>query len=129
MPNNTPNIPNTGTGSSASQSSGLYESSNNSASSLAPAIKTFDIREGDFYFNPNTVTVNQGDQVQLNFTNTATDYPHDFVLDGYNLKTNSIPPGGTATLAFTANTTGTFIFYCNIDGHRKQGMEGTLMVQ
>jgi len=37
------------------------------------------------------------------------------------------PPGGTSTVTVTLKR-GTYEFYCPVDGHRQQGMEGKLVV-
>jgi len=69
-----------------------------------------------------TITINYDNQV---------DIPHDVIVEdegGTNL-------GGTDVItASSASTTvdlqpGTYTFYCDVPGHRDQGMEGTLTVK
>ncbi len=91
--------------------------------------KTFTIQGGDYFFSPNTITVNKGDTVVINFQNVATDYPHNLVIDSYHVKTEAVGTGNSQTVQFVADNAGTFQMYCSIDGHRERGMVGTLNVK
>lgn len=89
--------------------------------------KTFNISGGNFYFTPNAITVNKGDKVTFILENVAG--VHDLVIDELKVKTPVIQTGGTATVSFTASKSGSFVYYCDIPGHRQKGMFGTLVVQ
>lgn len=93
------------------------------------ATKTVEVTEGDFYFKPNQITVNKGDKVTMHFSNVDGDDPHDFVLEGYNLRTGRTGPNGKATLTFVADKAGVFAFYCDLPGHKQKGMVGALVVK
>jgi hypothetical protein len=103
------------------------------AASVVPtATKAFTITARSFSFtlSPTPFTVSQGDTVQLTFTvpsnDTATS--HGLLMEAYfdGFSAGSQQPfnvnrGQSVTKSFTATTTGTFIFACNVptcgDGH------------
>jgi plastocyanin len=96
----------------------------------------------DFKFDPNTWTVNAGQQVTIDLTNNgSTD--HSWALmskpisgsftdaDKANvLFSKTVPAGQTATATFTApSTPGSYQVICDIPGHFEAGMQGTLTVK
>lgn len=89
--------------------------------------KVYTIHGGSYYFSPNQITVNKGDKVKIVFT--ADSGFHDFVLDEFNVKTERVSGGQTASAEFTADKTGSFEFYCSVGNHRAMGMKGQLIVQ
>lgn len=66
------------------------------------------------HFNPEHITLKQGDKVRWHITNTerAFDATHGFAVPVYNI-TASLEPGETVTIEFVADTAGTFPFYCS----------------
>ena len=54
---------------------------------------------------------------------------HNFVIDAFNVKSNTIGSGETTTVSFTPDKTGTFEFYCSIGSHKQMGMKGNLIVE
>ena len=66
------------------------------------------------HFNPEHVTVKQGDHVIWRITNIerAVDAVHGFAVPQYNINL-SLEPGETATIEFVADMPGTFPFYCS----------------
>jgi cytochrome c oxidase subunit 2 len=91
--------------------------------------KTISVDGGDFYFKPNQIIVKKGDSVTIIFTNIDSDDDHDFILEGYNLKTEVIKPHQTGKIQLTADKAGTFQFLCNVEGHSERGMRGSLIVK
>lgn len=92
-----------------------------------PSTKTFSITARQWEFEPNTVTVNKGDKVVLNVT--SEDVSHGFFLDDFGVN-ETLKPGVTTKVEFTADTAGTFSFACSVfcgSGHG--GMSGTLTVK
>lgn len=65
------------------------------------------------HFTPDVIRLKKGDEVSLHITNveTAKDATHGFAIPGYN-KQVSLDPGEVVTIEFTADTTGSFGFYC-----------------
>lgn len=76
--------------------------------------------------NP-TLHVHQGDIVNVTLINNGTQ-PHDFTLQGYEIKTKVLSPGQSDSIVFKADTTGTFTYYCSVPGHKDLGMQGQLIV-
>ncbi len=66
------------------------------------------------HFNPEHITVNEGDEVILHITNVerARDATHGFAIEGYNVNL-SLEPGEASTVKFTADEPGVFPFYCS----------------
>lgn len=89
--------------------------------------KKFNITAGNFYFVPNKITVNKGDQVTFFITNTGG--VHDLVIDELGIKTPVTHTGNSSSVTFTATKTGSFTYYCSIPGHKVKGMWGTLVIQ
>ncbi len=65
------------------------------------------------HFNPEHISVNEGDEVVLHVTNVerARDATHGFAIDGYNVNL-SIEPGESNTVKFVADKPGVYPFYC-----------------
>lgn len=85
--------------------------------------------DGDEYsFDPASITVTEGETVRVAFTNAGS-FPHNFIIDELGVATETISPGGTDTVEFTADQSGTFTFYCSVGNHRQLGMEGELDVE
>ncbi|MBI2074815.1 MAG: cupredoxin domain-containing protein [Candidatus Levybacteria bacterium] len=90
-------------------------------------VKTFEVTGSPFQFNPNEIRVKKGDLVQIVFNNQEGF--HDLTIDEFNAKTKQIQAGQTDTVMFIADKTGVFEYYCSVDGHREQGMVGSLIVE
>ena len=82
---------------------------------------------GEFEFQPNSIQVRKGETVRLTFMNAGT-AEHDLVIDELNVRTKRLQPKTAETIEFVADKTGTFSFYCSVEGHRQQGMEGKLTI-
>jgi len=85
------------------------------------------VEGGEFYFKPNEIRVKQGEKVTITLKN-AGKMSHDFVLDEFNVRSETINEG-TTTVEFTPDKKGTFEFYCSVGSHRKMGMKGNLIVE
>ena len=87
----------------------------------------FTVNGSSFVFDPATITVKKGDTVKITFVDN--DGRHDLVVDGYNISTNILGGGGSDTIQFVADKTGSFEYYCSVANHRDLGMKGVLIVQ
>ena len=83
-------------------------------------------------FQPDTATTKAG-SVTIVWDNEA-DIPHSICLE--DPKGQLVDPPGCSAPITESNdsaeyelTSGTYTYYCDVDGHRAQGMEGTLTVQ
>jgi uncharacterized cupredoxin-like copper-binding protein len=77
--------------------------------------------------NP-TLHVKKGDIINVTLINNGMQ-PHDFTLDGYNVKTKVLNSGQSGSIVFTADKTGTFTYYCSVPGHKDLGMVGQFVVE
>lgn len=80
-----------------------------------------------FEFNPNVITVNQGDRVRLVIT--ASDRDHGFKLEAFKIN-QALKKGKPTTIEFTAERAGTFSFQCSDFcglGHGR--MKGKIVVE
>jgi cytochrome c oxidase subunit 2 len=91
------------------------------------AQQTFTVEGGNFYFKPNEIKVKKGEKVTITFNNAAGF--HDFVIDEFSVKTKKVPNGGSETVEFTPDKSGTFEYYCSVGNHREMGMKGNLIVE
>ena len=90
-------------------------------------VKEFNITAKQWSFEPAEIVASLGDKVRLNLT--SADVPHGLAISEYGIN-QFIKPGETATIEFTADKPGEFIFYCNVycgEGHRE--MKGKLIVK
>lgn len=93
-----------------------------------PKIDVFNISAVEFSYSPNSITVKSGDTVKINFSNNGG-YSHNLTIEGLNIATQTINPGQTDIIQFTAPAPGTYNFFCSVDLHRDLGLRGTLIVQ
>jgi plastocyanin len=83
----------------------------------------------EFEFKPSSLSVKAGEKVSLTVKNISGKMPHDWVVEGTDIRTKVLNPGESQTIEFTVDEPGTYTFYCSVGNHRAQGMEGTLVVE
>ena len=90
-------------------------------------VKTIEVTAARFQFEPETISVAQGDHVRLRLH--SADRSHAFAIKAFRVKA-LIPNGGeTVTVEFVADQVGTFAFTCSEycgTGHSR--MKGKLVV-
>jgi uncharacterized cupredoxin-like copper-binding protein len=106
--------------------------SSNSSSSSKPsgnATQTVQISEKEFSLTPSTVTLSKPGTYAFHVTNNGT-ITHALEVEGNGVeqKSGDIQAGSSATLTVTFTKNGPYEIYCPIDGHKAQGMKGTLTV-
>ncbi len=89
--------------------------------------KTFEVSGTSFAFDPKEIKVKQGDTVKIDFKDTGGF--HNLTIEGYNVQTKQIQAGQSDSIEFVADKTGTFEYFCNVDGHKEMGMVGKLIVE
>lgn len=90
-------------------------------------LKTFSIAGENFKFSLSEIRVKKGDRVRINF-NSASGF-HDWKVDEFKAATKQLNTGQSDSIEFTANTSGTFEYYCSVGQHRAMGMVGKLIVE
>ncbi len=81
----------------------------------------------NFSFIPNSITVNKGDKVRIDFKNA--DGFHNLIIDEFKVATKTIKTGDEESVEFVADKIGSFQYYCSVGNHRAMGMWGTLIVK
>jgi uncharacterized cupredoxin-like copper-binding protein len=79
----------------------------------------------DIYFNTKEIDSTAG-PLEVTFENKGAQL-HDFKIDDPEFKV-AADPGKTASKTVTLKP-GTYAFYCDVPGHRAQGINGTLVVK
>ena len=91
-------------------------------------MQTFEIAGENYAFSQTEIRVQQGSTVKIILS--STEGIHDWVVDGLDLATTRVVGGGDSTeIEFTADTPGTYEYYCSVGNHRELGMVGNLIVE
>ena len=94
-----------------------------------PVLQTIQISEKEYSLSPGTVTVSKTGTYEFKVTNNGT-IAHALEVEGNGVeeKIGDVQPGASATLRVTLTKDGSYEMYCPIDGHRSEGMQGTVTV-
>jgi plastocyanin len=82
-------------------------------------------------YSPSTLNAPAGSMINVTFTNSdqAPLMSHDWVLEGVEGAATALAANGeTVSVLFAAPEPGEYAFYCSVQGHRDNGMEGTLTI-
>jgi uncharacterized cupredoxin-like copper-binding protein len=92
-------------------------------------LQTIQISEKEYSLTPGMVTVPKTGTYEFRVKNNGT-IAHALEVEGNGVeeKTGDIQPGSSATLRAGLTKDGSYELYCPIDGHRSQGMRGTVTV-
>jgi cytochrome c oxidase subunit II len=97
------------------------------AQDQAPNRREFTLTARDYNFTPARLEVIQDDLVKV--TIQSADVAYSFTIDDYRLS-RRIPAGGSTTIEFRADRTGTFPFYSNMTSDARHAkMRGELVVR
>jgi plastocyanin len=103
----------------------------NESEDTGSVLQTLQISEKEFSLNPSTVNVSKTGTYEFEVTNDGQ-VTHALNIEesggGTEEESGDIEPGQTKTLRFTFSKNGSYEMYCPIDGHKDQGMEGTITV-
>jgi nitrite reductase (NO-forming) len=84
------------------------------------------VEAGDLWFRPDTIDLTAGTTTNVTVHNTGAVF-HDLTIPALGVKIEA-EPGGSATLAVTPDTPGTYEFFCSVPGHSAAGMRGDVVV-
>jgi plastocyanin len=90
-----------------------------------PPVKTIKLSAKNFAFGPAKVSSPAG---IIQFDVESTDGIHDLVIEGQPGFQIEVSGSGSKASGKIKLAKGKYTFYCDISGHRAQGMEGTLTV-
>jgi heme/copper-type cytochrome/quinol oxidase subunit 2 len=97
-----------------------------SAQDQAPNRREFTVTAKDYRFAPSRLEVTQDDLVKL--TVQSADVAYSLTIDAYRVS-RRIAAGGSTTLEFRADRSGSFVFYSNLTiDNRHAQMRGELVV-
>jgi uncharacterized cupredoxin-like copper-binding protein len=107
-------------------------SSGSSNQASGKALQTIQVSEKEYSLNPSSISVPKAGTYDFKVTNKGT-ITHAFVIEasgskGNETKTGDIAPGSHKTVKFTFEAGKRYEMYCPIDGHRAEGMAGTISV-
>jgi plastocyanin len=105
----------------------MAPSSPSSNSAMTEGVKTFVVANQGLKFNPSELKVKKGDKVKITFNDTMGG--HDLKIDEFKVGTKMLKAGESDSIEFTADKTGTFVYYCSVPGHKQAGMWGNLIVE
>jgi uncharacterized cupredoxin-like copper-binding protein len=108
---------------------GSSNSSSSSKPSSGPVMQTIQVSEKEYSLTPSSVTVSKPGTYAFHVTNKGT-ITHGFEVEGNGIeqKASDISAGSSTTLKVSFSKTGSYEIYCPIDGHKAQGMKGTLTI-
>jgi uncharacterized cupredoxin-like copper-binding protein len=108
---------------------GCGGSSSSSSMQSGAVVKTIEVSEKEFSLTPSTVTLSKPGTYAFRIGNKGT-ITHAFEVEGKGVeeKSGDIQAGSSATLEVNFTKTGSYEIYCPIDGHKAQGMRGTVTV-
>src|SRR2546423_12588655 len=102
-----------------------------SASSGGSVLRTIQISEQEYSLSPSTVTVAKAGTYAFQLTNKGK-ITHAFTIEasggGNEVESGDIQPGSRKTVKYTFKAGASYEMYCPIDGHKAQGMAGTISV-
>lgn len=93
---------------------------------LTTKIKFFDMKATSAGFSPNSITVNKGDSLRVNFT--AQDGDYDLSIPYLGASFSVIKKGTARELPIDTSTPGTFVFECSSYCPSGGKIQGTLIV-
>jgi plastocyanin len=100
-----------------------------SSSSTQPVVKTVKIDESEFKLTPSSVSLPKTGAYEFKVVNKGS-ITHALEVEGKGVEEESdkIGAGNSATLDVTFKEAGSYEMYCPVDGHKDQGMKGTITV-
>jgi plastocyanin len=104
-------------------------SSTNTGSAASGGGKTIAVSAKEFSFDPGTIQIDTPGTYTFTLTNDGS-VQHALEVEGQGVEeeTDTVDPGSNGSVTITFSKTGTYEFYCPVDGHRGQGMEGALTI-
>src|SRR5438067_772192 len=102
-----------------------------SKSSSGSVLQTIQVSEQEYSLTPSTITVSKPGTYAFEVTNNGK-ITHAFTIEagegGKEVKSGNIQPGSHKTVKYTFAAGASYQMYCPIDGHKSQGMAGTIKV-
>jgi uncharacterized cupredoxin-like copper-binding protein len=105
---------------------------NEGSASRGAVVQTIQISEKEYSLNPSTITLPKPGTYAFEVTNDGQ-ITHAFTVEqsdgeGDEVESGDIDPGSSKTVKFTFSAGKHYEMYCPVDGHKAQGMAGTISV-
>jgi uncharacterized cupredoxin-like copper-binding protein len=104
---------------------------NEGSASGGAVVQTIQISEKEYSLTPSTVTLSKPGTYAFEVTNDGQ-ITHAFTVEqsgeGDEAESGDIDPGSSKTVKFTFSAGKHYEMYCPVDGHKAQGMAGTISV-
>lgn len=99
-----------------------------SANATGQVVKTIEVKETEYKLDPANIDLDKAGTYVFKAVN-AGNTPHALEIEGNGVEeeTDTIDPGKSAELKVSLKA-GKYEIYCPVDGHRDEGMEGTVTV-
>jgi FtsP/CotA-like multicopper oxidase with cupredoxin domain/plastocyanin len=104
---------------------GYSQSTSSGGAPTLAAARTVEVDLSEFKITPDMIMASVGDTLKVVNKGTTS---HQLTVDGTQLATALIPPGGSATLDTSSLSATNYTVYCNVPGHRQLGMQAMLML-
>ena len=110
---------------------GGYGGGGSSGTGSGAVVRTIQISEKEYSLTPATVSLQKAGTYAFQVTNNGT-ITHGFTIEagggGKEVESGDIQPGSHKTVKYTFAAGKSYEMYCPIDGHRAQGMSGTIKI-
>jgi uncharacterized cupredoxin-like copper-binding protein len=108
---------------------GGSSSGSGAGSSGGSVLQTIKISEKEFSLTPSTASLAKPGTYEFDISNDGT-VTHSFEVEGNGVeqKAGDVQAGSSTTLRVDLTKEGSYEMYCPIDGHKQQGMKGTITV-
>src|SRR3954447_21954358 len=118
-----------GSSGSSAESESDATTSGSSGSGGGSVIKTVTGHETEDKLSPSTISLAKTGTYVFKGVNDGT-ITHALEIEGNGVEEESsdISPGSSGTLKVTLSKAGSYEIYCPVDGHKDQGMKGTITV-
>jgi uncharacterized cupredoxin-like copper-binding protein len=105
--------------------------SSGTGAAAGKALQTIQVSEKEYSFNPGSITLPKPGTYAFEVTNDGT-ITHAFTVEesggGGETESGDISPGSHETVKFTFAAGKRYEMYCPVDGHKAEGMAGTISV-
>src|SRR3954447_13458710 len=118
-----------GSSGSSAESESDATTSGSSGSGSGSVIKTVTIHETEYKLSPSTISLAKTGTYAFKGVNDGS-ITHALEIEGNGVeqKSSDISPGSSGTLKVTLSKPGNYEIYCPVDGHKDEGMKGTITV-
>jgi uncharacterized cupredoxin-like copper-binding protein len=118
-----------GQAASGNQAGKASTTNGGSAAAARSVVKSIEVKETEYKLNPAKITLNKPGAYVFKAENTgSTTHALEIEGKGVEEETKDLAAGQSAELKVTLKS-GRYEIYCPVDGHRQQGMEGTVTVK